>query len=522
MSPDSLARVLENFLAEARSAVVLEDGEELFDLSSARYSINAERGKCLLHLWSSERNTVRRVIEAETKKDALILCVQRFGQSKPSRLEIVRDRDRRTPSAKSTERAAYTRQFERILKHNFPEWSASKLTNSVDLERSFGPIYTRGLMQRGRSAFAVLGVNAHETQAAIDAALTFAILWLDLCRHNNRVVVEGLKLVVPSGHSEVVRARMAHLDHDAAKLQLYELEQGALEEVDCRDRGNIATRLTPSLHQVTLREPFRDSVRTVFDLLGKERASTTELKVLSPTELSFRLHGLEFARARLVPGAAFPRSQEIVFGAGANETLLTEPTAELFQQLMTRLFDSRSPANRNHRDALWRMQPERWLESLVVADVSKLDSRLDRSAVYSQVPAFAASDRAMIDVLTLTCEGRLAVLELKAEEDIHLPLQGLDYWARVQWHHSRGEFQRFGYFTGRELSAEAPLLLLVAPALHVHPATDTLLRYISPEIDCTLLGIHENWREEQRVLFRKRREQRAAPAQLASAVRVVR
>ncbi len=38
----------------------------------------------------------------------------------------------------------------------------------------------------------------------------------------------------------------------------------------------------------------------------------------------------------------------------------------------------------------------------------------------------------MIDVLTLTREGRLAVLELKADEDIHLPLQGLDYWARVR------------------------------------------------------------------------------------------
>jgi hypothetical protein len=31
----------------------------------------------------------------------------------------------------------------------------------------------------------------------------------------------------------------------------------------------------------------------------------------------------------------------------------------------------------------------------------------------------------MIDVLTVTRGGRLAVLELKADEDIHVPLQGL-------------------------------------------------------------------------------------------------
>ncbi len=92
----------------------------------------------------------------------------------------------------------------------------------------------------------------------------------------------------------------------------------------------------------------------------------------------------------------------------------------------------------------------------------------------------------MLDVLTVTHDGRLAVVELKADEDIHLPLQGLDYWSRVHWHHSRAEFPRFGYFPDRELSAEKPLLYLVAPALHVHPETDVLLRYLSPEIDGNL------------------------------------
>jgi hypothetical protein len=109
----------------------------------------------------------------------------------------------------------------------------------------------------------------------------------------------------------------------------------------------------------------------------------------------------------------------------------------------------------------------------------------------------------MIDVLTTTRDGRLAVIELKAGEDIHLPLQGLDYWCRVNWHHVRGEFQRFGYFPDRELSSEPPLLFLVAPALHVHPATDTLLHYISPEVQWTLLGIDERWRTGVRVIFRK-------------------
>ena len=136
--------------------------------------------------------------------------------------------------------------------------------------------------------------------------------------------------------------------------------------------------------------------------------------------------------------------------------------------------------------------------------MSMVDEQLDPRLLYSQVPAFSAADRAMIDVPTTTRDGRLAVIELKADEDIHLPLQGLDYRSRVEWHHGRGEFPRFGYFPERELSDEAPLLFLVAPAFHVHPATDVLLRYIAPDIEWEFVGIDERWREGVKVVFRKR------------------
>ena len=116
---------------------------------------------------------------------------------------------------------------------------------------------------------------------------------------------------------------------------------------------------------------------------------------------------------------------------------------------------SASPGG-SHTNLFFALAPERWLESLVVRDVRRLDERLDGRFVYSQVPAFAAIDRAMLDVLTCTLDGRLAILELKADEDIHLPLQGLDYWARVRWHQQHGEFTRNGYFAGRDLSSAPP------------------------------------------------------------------
>lgn len=70
------------------------------------------------------------------------------------------------------------------------------------------------------------------------------------------------------------------------------------------------------------------------------------------------------------------------------------------------------------------MQPELWLEPEIKRDVVALDAQLDPEYVYEQVPALAAGDRGMIDLLASTCDGQLAVIELKADEDIHLPLQG--------------------------------------------------------------------------------------------------
>jgi hypothetical protein len=42
----------------------------------------------------------------------------------------------------------------------------------------------------------------------------------------------------------------------------------------------------------------------------------------------------------------------------------------------------------------------------------------------------------------------------------------------------------------------------------VHPATDTLLHYISPQINWALLGIDERWRDGVRIVFRKRPERK--------------
>jgi len=513
---EQIATALETFLAEHTRAAVLEDGKVLFDTREAKYRLATEHGRCTLHLWGEERNLVRRVSATTIRNGVLRLSTQRFGQTKPQTLELVADLDRRTPSSREATRVKYLRVLERVLLRSFPEFKPDAFRTAMDLEKSFGPAYARGSLVQGQKAWAVIAVNDEETQATVDGILTLGILWLQHCRESGdgRRLYQGLKLIVPRGMATLTLSRMAWLNSSAAQWELWELDQKTeeLEQRDAADHGNLSTRLTHAPNEQAAQERFAESKARVMALVPQSTRDVVEQRLRSGTEMAFLLHGLEFARVRMgYTGSSFNSAQEITFGAGANETPLTEENESGLRELVDRLF-ARRIAGGDKRDPLYRTQPERWLESVLRRDVEPLDAHLDASHVYTQVPAFAAADRGMLDLLGVTDDGRLAVIELKADEDLQLALQGLDYWVRVRWHHLQnpdnvtglGEFQRHGYFGGLRLSPEPPRLYLVAPALRIHPATEVVLRYLSPRVEWILVALDERWRAKVKAVWRKR------------------
>ena len=135
--------------------------------------------------------------------------------------------------------------------------------------------------------------------------------------------------------------------------------------------------------------------------------------------------------------------------------------------------------------------------------MTRVDAALDARFVYSQVFAGAAGEHGILDLLAVTRAGRLAIVELKASEHIHLPLQAADYWLRVCRQQQNGEIARYGYFPGVTLQKTPPLVYLVAPALRFHPTTDDLLNYLSPELEIARVGLAESWRRGLRVVMRQ-------------------
>jgi hypothetical protein len=515
LSAAELAQHLEEFLAKHPGTAVLEDGRVLFDMRDARYALSAQHGRCVLQLWSEERNMVRTVTGIDVRKDALRLEVRRFGQTKSQMLHLLADRDQRTPSARATVRSRYLKQLEHLLPRAFGDWKVEALRSSMDLEHSFGPGYARGLLSRGQSTWALIGVNAEESTATIEGILTLGLLWLDYCRERSgqRRHVEGLRVIVPERCGSVTQARMGWLDSNKAKFELYECDPRGeqLHAVETGRNGNLAMRLLHSFDHTAAFERLRAGVDQVMALVPEAARLRVEQHAHSASSVGLSLHGLEFARVQHGTAVgSFVRQDRITFGAGPNETELDHETAPMLRELTARLFAGRHVAG-SANDPLYRMQPERWLESRLTSSLCEVEPSLLAAPVYNQVPAFAARDRGMLDLLAVSRHGRLAVIELKADEDLQMPLQGLDYWIRVhraaQSRSAAGvnDFTRSGYFPGIHLADTSPLLYFIAPALRIHPATETVLGYLAPEIEWNLIAVGEHWRRSLEVIWRKRR-----------------
>src|ERR1700691_3257345 len=76
-SPERLAQMIESYLADHPAAALLEDGRAVFDMRSAHYSVGESHGRCLLQLWSDERNIVRTVVEVQERAQCLLILADR-------------------------------------------------------------------------------------------------------------------------------------------------------------------------------------------------------------------------------------------------------------------------------------------------------------------------------------------------------------------------------------------------------------------------------------------------------------
>jgi len=441
-----------------------------------------------IECWNDTKNLVRRIRGIRTeRRGRLEIEIERFGAlaGTLTLLDLAdpsnRDADRRGARLK------YRERFRSSLQRQFAGYRLAELSTEQDLQHTLSPSFPRALLRRGKSGIAAIG--ASEDSLSPNDALSFGLIWLDhLRRRDSKTAINTLAIFLPAGLEPTTCHRVRHLNPSAAECLVFVHQANDEARINPRDYQNFDTRLPIAMRPLT--QASQRTIEWVDRLLaidGVERRDRPDGSV------SLAVRGLEFARVA---------GDELLFGldrkhaAGGDAHLLeTERIAEELARMRNfRAIDRSNP--------LYLRHPEAWLEAQARAGIEAIDAMIYPHPLYGQVPQFAGGERGIIDLLGVDRDGRLAVIELKAAEDIHLPLQALDYWMRVKWHLDRGEFSGRGYFPGIALTGVAPRLILVAPAIEYHPTNETILKYFSTEVPVERVGVGLEWRKELRVMFR--------------------
>jgi hypothetical protein len=125
----------------------------------------------------------RRVLAiADPSVARLALAVERFGQAKPQRMEIIRLNFIRGP--KDVSREDFCELLRRILAEQFPDETVEKISISADLEHSLSRMFARGISRHGQMSCAFLAVPPSESPDAVESSLTYALLWFDRARQS--------------------------------------------------------------------------------------------------------------------------------------------------------------------------------------------------------------------------------------------------------------------------------------------------------------------------------------------------
>ena len=378
-----------------------------------------------------------------------------------------------------------------LIGRGFRGWRVESILGGTDRVRHQSGAILRVLLGRGGHRQLLL-VAYPDSGPSPDRMLSSALLWWDAARATLKP--EGLLVCVPENWSQELVRSLSTL---AVSVQCFEYRRDWIDGVPVVAAATGLERVFPG--SAAASEVFSPCV--LFPFLSNVPSVLLQLqKRFSSLDLTYRKGAWEVSHLGFRVAWSEPGGHLCHFDADCPRVLVTETLAD-FASHFGRVCRYRTFPPPNPRHFFYRYRQERWLESLVIRGHRLFNDRF-REVIYSQVPSYLDGQRKVLDLLTVTDSGRLAVLELKTERNLDLIFQGLDYWERVRQHLSREEFQKAGYFRGIPLSAESPLLYLVCPLFEFHKTMPIIRRYLKRETAIQCVGVNADWKKGLRVLRR--------------------
>jgi hypothetical protein len=429
------------------------NGNEFFSLRNSEISVQDSRIQLGSHSrrildvhWLRPTSVqIRAGARSRSKVDVITLYP---GECLPSTVDLRR------------RRRAFQQQIAPALCEWFKTRRIERQVLYSDRRHGIGGAYPRFLL--GKQA--VIAVDPDETWAVVNGIMRAALLWAPLVRRQ-------VSVVVPRGRSQTICARLRAMPYVWRTFNWLQWDGSKIASLELSDPP-------PETHVQALVDLHLD------DEVARIRALAPDLLQAVPhiagRAISVRLRGLEIARVS-EEGTTYP---------------LGLPLENIVREVdQARRFGS--------RHLLARAYEERWLESNLIGQIRQLVPSIAADHVYPQVPSFVGEERNIIDLLTVTREGRLVVLEIKASADPDLPFQAFDYWLAVERHRRANDFAMKGYFNGCSLANQPALLVLVAPLLTYHRSLGRLVSALPDSVPLLQIGINQGWKRQVKILRRR-------------------
>ena len=472
---------------------LFEDDGLVANVEANQAAAEVSYGKLIVSCWGDGWSRSWRVVSSEVSPERITLeCAKQMGLKRCA-LTLTRGGGVRVVAQARQE---FARKLAAMIEAGLPGLRVERAVTARNDRRHLSGVHARLIIRDRGKRFAGIGVSENELQPNVDSALAAGLIWLEELRRRSGSA-DGLMIFAPRCDTIAIRLTAIEASTPVSLFRINETK-GAIDRVSAFDQGDLNDRFRSAARRAHWPRP---------GMLPPDCAMLVEsVRRLAPDDIethhrgawvSLSIRGLEVARVWI-------NRRRVEFGIGEARVKLDHRNEHQLERLIREALARRRPEAEFRNEMIFRYQPERWLESILSRDVTALDATLDPRFVYSQVPTYRGEQRTFIDLLAVTREGRLVVMELKVSEETEFPFQGLDYWLRVEWHRARGDFHRRGYFEGLSLIDAPPLLYLVAPLFRFHETTKLVASSIHERVPVYRVGLNEDWRREVRVLLRER------------------
>lgn len=389
-----------------------------------------------------------------------------------------------------------------VVRLRFANFAVERASLSTGIHPGIPGRYARLLLYHAKEKTRVAATGEVNFAGARDcgAFLSSALLWFDRLRSASRPAHRLLLIAAIDDVAETTRL-IALLRPDLRRLidiyQPHATNRHQLVGVAQHTRDEYYA--TPARVRLHAPQPSPGSASLAERIVALAPEAIDVQWAGHGATLHFR--GLAFARVRRVLG-----DERAWFGLNRRrrQLLNDESWPELLELVEQLRIHRRAGATDGHH-AFYRTAPEAWLESILRRDITQLDPGLISSPLHAQFRAARGKSTRQIDLFALRHDGRLVLVELKVTADRQLPLQGADYWLRVEALRRQGALARARLFgPAARISDAPPLVYLAAPLLSFHRSFWRLAAMIDPAIELYRYDLNEDWRSGVRVARRVR------------------